>query len=430
MRNKQPIRDYDDLKAYNANLVPSKSRYLMSEYTIKKADSVNDVIMIADAYGEYTLPLIETIVKFVTSPDFYFTDVKPLANIPFELICALAFPNEYKIYLQSLIDNLTFVGMREVELCGLTLYLSKKFKKTTKWILKAYNSRCTTMYIPDFVKAIEPDTSINRDTFRHVKKIVCYSNTIELGKCAFQGMRNLEEFITPMGITKLGESCFNGCHNLRNIRFASSLKTIPYRAFWNCRSLIDINFPASLKEIEWDAFELCISLSEINLSNCRDLKKIGARAFSACTDIQKVNLSNCSSLVDCPPEAFKNCFRLYELDYCDTQVRHVIIGQFAVNGVKLKKFTFPKNYEVRDRIVFLTSLLESYANGTHVIDNVPEEFIHIQINYDCSIVAKPGEDLERLELAYFLATHSTVFTDAVINGMSTQEAWQIVEQMG
>ena len=74
------------------------------------------------------MKMIETIVKFVTSPDFYFTDVKPLANIPFELICALAFPNEYKIYLQSLIDNLTFVGMREVELCGLTLYLSKKFK--------------------------------------------------------------------------------------------------------------------------------------------------------------------------------------------------------------------------------------------------------------------------------------------------------------
>lgn len=146
-------------------------------------------------------------------------------------------------------------------------------------VLKAYNGKGETIYVPNGV------TSIAR---------YALSNT-----------KSVKTVFLPDSVERIQAFAFFGNKNLTSVKLGKGVKTIENGAFMNCKALESVEMEnSSVETIDKDAFSGCSNLKEIKLPN--GLKRIGAQAFYGCKGVTE-NIFIPKSVEVIEDSAFMNC---------------------------------------------------------------------------------------------------------------------------
>ena len=136
--------------------------------------------------------------------------------------------------------------------------------------------------------ATHPDnpvfSSVNGVLFNREKtKIICYPHGL-------QG-----DYVIPDSTVEIGRCSFNGCKNLTSVFFPDSVIKIEDHAFSYCTGLTFLNLPDSNVEIDDHAFYGCTGLKSVFIP--KSVTKMNCRAFHNSIDF-KIHPDNCSFIVE------------------------------------------------------------------------------------------------------------------------------------
>ena len=197
-----------------------------------------------------------------------------------------------------------------------------------------------------------------------------------IGEYSFDGCKNLESVIIPVGVASIGDRAFYHCTNLEEVYLPETVTKIGILAFSSCESLNNIDLHEGLKSIGRSAFSNCTTFTEIlipstlnNISGVTTLDVLSG-VFAGCENVRKVVFAEgtevilntiCAGLtslesVSIPSTvkiiegtAFNDCINLKSINLNEGLLE---IGSLAFRNCKsLEEITFP-------------STLEKMANGT------------------------------------------------------------------
>ncbi len=127
-----------------------------------------------------------------------------------------------------------------------------------------------------------------------IKRVIIDNGVKNLGRCAFDGCRNLASIVIPNSVTSIGEEAFYDCSGLTSITIPTSVTSIDLRAFYNCSGLTSIVIPNSVTSIGEKVFTNCTGLTSITIGN--SVTSIGNNAFNGCNHIRKIFNNSALSL--------------------------------------------------------------------------------------------------------------------------------------
>lgn len=217
-------------------------------------------------------------------------------------------------------------------------------------------------------------TKIGKGAFRYSKlnSITVLNGISEIGPYAFEGCKNLSEFIWPESAETINESTFYDCINLKSVILPSTLKAIKGNIFFNvsgigskgafehCISLHDIKLPEGLQELDGSTFAYCGSLKSIDLPhslreistatfyssglNSIDIPdsiiSIGNKAFYDCSGLTSATIPN--SVREIGDEAFSGCSSLVEVIIPDSS-EITKFGYRVFDGTAIAHINMPIN---------------------------------------------------------------------------------------
>lgn len=129
--------------------------------------------------------------------------------------------------------------------------------------LKKYCGNKTHVHIPYGVEIIDSYAFNNSN----IQTIVVPQTVISIGRCAFDGCKELKEIIIPDKVRFIKAECFRGCESLHRVQLSDRLVRIEERAFERCISLTKIIIPDNVDVVESGVFNGCDSLEEITCCN-------------------------------------------------------------------------------------------------------------------------------------------------------------------
>ena len=417
MKNTKPIENYKDLSIYNKEL----QKKGLPQYEIEGLSASKDTLTlraIGRIVGEpVSVPLMKTLVDFVTDTKFCFVNTTKLSRIDYHLLLALAFPDYFQTILGPLVSNLFLMNTNEIELGKVLYTFSVQRNSRVSLSLKEYNGRNKTLYLPSFVD------SISENAFRYKKSpecIVSYAENFRIGNYAFYASNGIRVIITPHCIKNLGVGCFENCRTLKQIRLDDSLTIIPEKAFRLCKSLEEIKLPKELRIIDKGAFSYS-GITHIDFSDCTKLKKIEAEAFFNST-IEKVEFKNCVKLSKLSHDSFAYCLSLSKFDMGDTDIADFSLER-CLEGTVPEELTYSKVYRGGND---LEDLLVSSDNTRVIVDNFPNRLIR------CWLSLPDETTITKNILARFMVDIYKIYKMAyaspkefILNGMTIKEAQEI-----
>jgi len=391
MKNTKPIGSYEDLSSYNKYLKAKK----LPKYTIESVSIVNDHIILTSTNGEISLPLMQTMVEFVTEPKYCFAGISMLSRLDYSLLFSLAFPSDFQEkILKPTIKHLVLMDIEEIEL-GEAIYKYKPLKNRVTLSLKEYKGRQKVLYLPECVEEIAEEAFSSKKSPR---KIISYSENLSIGSRAFYENTDLMTIETPHGVANIGDYSF-ACSDLKNIELKETMTKIPESAFRHC-SIQHITLPKSLKVIESFAFTYSY-ISEIDFSACSNLERIDSDAFSHCNHLKIFDFSN-------------------------TKVESPISDFLSYSPVE--KIIYPKNYGKSLSIDYtdLEDYLQSISTDKLSIVNYPNLLIGKRLS---RFLGKDANDWDReiflADFIMFTIKANQEIHDLSINGMTLKEAMKV-----
>lgn len=132
------------------------------------------------------------------------------------------------------------------------------------------------------------DQSVNIASLRFGK------NTRNIGRMAFQGVKQIKSVVIPDNVTSMGIYAFSECDSLKSITFGTGLGCIPGDVCWKDERLTDITIPEGVDSIWGGAFEYCYSLKSVTIPST--ITYLGSGAFA-----HNANLSSVTCLATTPP---------------------------------------------------------------------------------------------------------------------------------
>ena len=430
MQNTKPIGSYKDLAAYNEYLITNG----LKQYEILKVSTIDDILFMTDGDYTYNLPLMSTLIEFITEPKFCFKAVKKLLRINYYLLYALAFPNHFQSELKEIVTNLLLVDTKEIVLGKMLCEFTLAANNTVELILKEYKGSQEIIYLPECV------TKIGKKAFckkSKLKKVVSYAKNIEIGTYAFYNCRSLQEIVTPNGtISKLNMGCFGMCTELKKFKLSDELVEIPLGAFEYCNSLKSLKLPRKLKIIGSSSFNNATSLKKIDFSNCKNLREIYSDAFKN-SGLTSVDLSNCNNLKQLMIGSFTFCKNLKTLDISNTQLKEVQLHEI-LNRTHIESIKLPDTYEKEApaEVYDIQRLLNSLFGAKLEISNLPESIIReIGVKFinthKLSTKLIKESDYSKVYLAIFIVNLfsdvKTPIKEFTLNNMTLDEARKIVK---
>lgn len=130
-------------------------------------------------------------------------------------------------------------------------------------VLKKYCGSNKDVHLPYGVEIIDSYAFNNSN----IQTIVVPETVISIGRCAFNGCKELKEIIIPDNVRFIKSECFRGCESLHRVKLSDGLIRIEERAFERCVSLTAIIIPDNVDVVESGVFSGCNSLEEITCCN-------------------------------------------------------------------------------------------------------------------------------------------------------------------
>ena len=189
-----------------------------------------------------------------------------------------------------------------------------------------------------------------------VKKVVIKSGVTSIGRCAFDGCRNMTSIEIPDSVKSMGEFAFAYCSGLTSVRLPDGMEKISYGLFQLCDNLQSIKIPDSVTSIEGCGFYCCRSLTSIDIPD--SVTVIGECAFYFCKNLKSVRLPG--NLTKIEWYLFEDCESLTDITIPES-VTYIELGAFY-GCSSLKSITIPKNVNTImdsafDKCTALTSIV-------------------------------------------------------------------------
>ena len=172
-----------------------------------------------------------------------------------------------------------------------------------------------------------------------VKYIVVKPGVTSIGRCAFDGCKDVISVELPESVQKIEKSAFIQCSSLESIEIPSAVTDIGDSAFEYCGSLRKVKLPEVLKIIGQEAFADCSKLESITIPECTE--KIGERAFYRCRTLENVQLN--AGIIQIDDYAFSGCGGLKYAEIPES-VEYLGAGVFR-ECVAMEEVKLPRNIE-------------------------------------------------------------------------------------
>ena len=424
MKNTKPIEKFADLVYYNENL---KTKGL-PQYEITNLSVVEGKINITNGSDKVILDLTETMLKFMTKPEYCFVNVNKLSRVDLQLVNALLYPKYFQKILRTLVSNLMLMDIHEIE-WGKSLYSYNMTKDKITLTLKLYKGKEEILYLPSCVDKIDRSVFENKKAPR---KVISYSKNLEIGARAFSNSRGLEEIITPNGIKSLGMFSFNCCTSLRHIELNDNITEIPDFSFSDCCELRYIKLPNDVKVIKKYAFaNTKVGENADIFSNCKKLETIEESAFDGC-GFKVIKLNNCISLKSILNFAFDNNTNTKLFDISNTKIKQINLVEVA--GAPCEEISYPNTFEEN-----YADILYDLQHTSHIRQGsfLMQRSRLILNNYPKVVIKETMEDMgedilsiskEELLAKFVVKLYEDLNEDLLefsVNGMSINDALKI-----
>ncbi len=99
------------------------------------------------------------------------------------------------------------------------------------------------------------------------KKVVIKDGVTTIGKCAFEGCKELTSADIPGSVTTIGERAFQECTSLTSVTLGEGVTKIDIWAFVACSALESVTIPKSVTTINDNAFISCDKLATVTSLN-------------------------------------------------------------------------------------------------------------------------------------------------------------------
>ena len=213
----------------------------------------------------------------------------------------------------------------------------------------------TTAYLGKGITAI-PDYTFYGAKALDVLTLAEGNQIVSIGKSAFNGCAELENFDIPQGVTEIKESAFEGCKDIttfvapqgvtkieaKTFMNAMLLKTVTLHdditylgnaSFMNCGELTTVNGMTGVTEMGSAVFSACKKLDNVVIP--ATLKVVTDSSFSICNSLKNVVISDGITTIE--KLAFSGCLSLEEITL---PVTLLSLGDYAFSGcIKLDNVT-------------------------------------------------------------------------------------------
>ncbi len=139
-----------------------------------------------------------------------------------------------------------------------------------------------------------------------LKTVELTNKALIISDKAFMGCSSLQTVSNANNVTTIGRCAFDGCKNLKSIDLTTRFRSLGYKAFAYCESLTSAPNLSFVSEISPLAFAGCKNIKSFTINSIT--AKIGYNAFDGCSSITSITLPNSiTTLGDC---MFKGCTSL------------------------------------------------------------------------------------------------------------------------
>jgi len=252
MENLPIIKNYEDFKKYNEDLMSKKEELSLESVEIVQKIPYRTVIAmhIGNMYKEEDMLLF--LYNFVKEKKYYIkTGLKYFKGFDFSRLYAICHQEEFERELKAYMNNLTLVDDFSFRLWNYDI----KFDGTN-YILSTPKKRISyyqnTEIIPSFVTEIDTHAFL----CSYVENIIFQkpSKLKIVGAGAFQLCQNLKKIELPSGVEEIRSTAFESDILLQEVKFPETVNKVSPFIFCGCHSLKRLVMPKEVLRLLRESF--------------------------------------------------------------------------------------------------------------------------------------------------------------------------------